>query len=765
MGRERALAAEPLTHLPAIQGAIDLTGQARRALGAAPPPLDGIPDVRSVLAASRPDGAALDGADLVRVIPVLDAAPRLHAYGRDLRPLAPGVAAATDALPRLPDLRDTLRRALEDDGALCDAASPRLRQLRREIRERRRRIVADLERLLNGPDAERVFADRFVTVRHGRHVLPVRAEARRHLHGIVHDRSQSGQTLFVEPADTVEANNALIELTREEEHEAARLLAELTAMVRAEADALTTLVEAIGELDWLFARAELAERMDASAPRVGGEHTVSVRGARHPLLLAQSWSDPARAVVPVDIEMSAERPLLVITGPNAGGKTIVLKTLALLVLMAQVGAHVPAAEGSRLPVFEAIHALVGDDQSVAENLSTFSAFVTQIRDILAVADTRALVLLDELGAGTDPDEGAALAQAILEALEARGALVLATTHLEPLKTFATTHPGARNASVEFDGATLAPTFRLRYDRPGGSYALTIAARLGLSPDLIARAETHRETQSLRVSELIARLDEATREEAARALAIERGERETAARLAAAREAEAAAHRQAREVLDRARREAATLLTDIRRVLNEEREKLRKEDRSRQSLETSRRRVAAAAARVNETLASEAPAPAGALALGAMVTAKHLGVRGELVAIAGGTATVRAATLTVRVPVSALRPASDEPSGETRGNGWRGERSPRQAPSPRAAAPEIHLLGQRADEARDAVEKYLDDAFMAGLATVRVVHGRGTGTLRKVVRELLATHPLVESFRDGEPSEGGDGATVAVLKVG
>ena len=773
MGRERALAAEPLTHLPAIHAAIELTRQARLALASGPPPLDGIPDTRDVIAASRADGASLDGADLVRVIPVLDAAPRLAAYGRDIRPVAPDVAAATDALPRLPDLRDALRRALEDDGAVSDGASPRLRQLRREIRERRRRVVADLERMLNGPDAERVFADRFVTVRHGRYVLPVRAEARARVHGIVHDRSQSGQTLFVEPAEMVEANNALVEWSREEEHEVARVLAALTAMVRAEADALTALVEAIGEMDWVFARADLAERMDASAPLVSRERTVAVRGARHPLLLAQSWNDPVRAVVPVDVEMSAERPLLVITGPNAGGKTIVLKTLALLSLMAQVGAHVPAAEGSRLPMFDSIHALVGDDQSVAENLSTFSAFVTQVRDILAVADAGSLVILDELGAGTDPDEGAALAQAILEALEARGALVLATTHLEPLKIFATTHPGARNASVEFDGATLAPTFRLRYDRPGGSYALTIAARLGLSPDLIARAETHRSTQSQRVSELITHLDEVTREEAERARAIERRESETAARLTAAREAEAAAQRQAREVLERARRDASTMLTDIRRIINEERDRLRKEERSRQSLDASRRRVLAAASRVSHAPADNTPVPTEALAPGATVTAEHLGVRGELVAIAGATATVRSGTVTVRVPVSALRPAGDQPTAKPREGGWRGEgtprtagaRSPGQDPPSRAVAPEIHLLGQRADEARDTVEQYLDDAFMAGLATVRVVHGKGTGTLRRVVREMLAAHPLVESFRDGEPAEGGAGATVAALKVG
>jgi DNA mismatch repair protein MutS2 len=410
---------------------------------------------------------------------LLDVVPRLAAYARAIRPVAPGLAASAESLPRLAELRDLLRRALDDDGALTDRASARLGQLRREVRERRRRLVADLERLLQA-EGDRVFADRFVTVRHGRYVLPVRAEARGRLRGIVHDRSQSGQTLFVEPEAMVEANNDLVAFEREEAQEAARILAELTGAVRTHRDALAGLVDTLGALDWVFARAHLAERMEATRPTLDPDGRVDVRRARHPLLLAQQWLDPSRRVVAVDLELTPERPLLLITGPNAGGKTIALKTLALLSLMAQAGCHVPAADGARLPVFARLFAVIGDDQSVAENLSTFSAFIKQIREVLAGADGRSLVLLDELGAGTDPDEGAALARAILESLAERGALVVATTHLEPLRAFAATEPRARNASVEFDAATLAPTFRLVYDRPGQSWALAIAARLGLA---------------------------------------------------------------------------------------------------------------------------------------------------------------------------------------------------------------------------------------------------------------------------------------------
>ena len=401
MGRERALSAAPSADVAAVESALALTTEARLALGGEGAlPLDGIPDIRPVLARSEADGSVLDGAELALLIPALDAAPRLTAWGRAVEAVASEIGRRARELPRLTELRDTLRHALEDDGTLTDRASPRLRQLRQQIRDRRRRIVGELERLLQ-TEGDRLFADRFVTIRHGRYVLPVRAEARQRVRGIVHDRSQSGQTIFVEPESLVEANNDLVQAQREEEQETARILAELTAAVRARRLELDAYVAAVGELDWVFARAHAAERMAATAPTVDRAGRVALREARHPLLLAQAWRDPERAVVPVDLELSPDRPLLLITGPNAGGKTIALKTLALFALMAQVGCHLPAAEGSRLPVFEALYAIIGDEQSVAENLSTFSAFVKQIREVLAEADARSLVLVDELGAGTD----------------------------------------------------------------------------------------------------------------------------------------------------------------------------------------------------------------------------------------------------------------------------------------------------------------------------------------------------------------------------
>jgi DNA mismatch repair protein MutS2 len=738
MGRDRATAAEPLTDLLDVQAAIEMTRQARSALATAGSlPLEALSDIRPILVRCRAEGSVLDGAEMIQIVPVLDAGPKLRAYGRGVHETSPGIAMITDRMPRFTELADRLRRALDASGAVTDDASPTLKRLRREIRERRRHLAAELDRAFQGSDAERLFADHYVTLRHGRYVLPVRTESRSRVRGIVHDRSQSGQTLFIEPEHVVDANNDLVQATREEEHETARILAELTAAVHARLDDLDALVSTIGELDWIFARAQAADRMGATAPTIDSGRTVELRGARHPILLAQSWKDPGRAVVPMDLELGPERPLLVITGPNAGGKTIALKTLAVLALMAQVGCHVPADEGSRLPVFDDVFAIIGDDQSVAENLSTFSAFVKQAREILERADHRALVLLDELGAGTDPDEGAALAQAILEELAERGALVIATTHLEPLKAFASTHPRARNASVEFDTATLAPTFRLRYDQPGQSYALTIAARLGLGADLIARANAHRSEHAARLADLLATLDANARTEAERAREIERLRAEAAAQLAKARQTEAQAESRAQAIIARARAEATALVSEIRRALTAEWDKLKRTDRSRRSLDESRRRVREVASRMEALVPETPPERPVSLAPGATVAAEHLGIRGELVEIAGTSATVRSGSVTVRVPLSVLRPV----------------------------APEILLLGQTTDEARDRVEKYLDDAFLAGLASVRLVHGKGSGALRKTVRDLLAGHPLVESFRDGEPSEGGMGATVAALKVG
>ena len=824
MGRERARAAAPRTDLGRIRAALAETGQARAALGqTGAPPWDGVIDVRPTLEAARVPGSVAEAADLAALIPLLEAAGRLRAYGRAIAPVAPALAESLAGFPAQKELAELLTRSIDADGQVRDEASPALRRVRGRIRDLRRELVKRLEAYFGAPGAEATFQERYVTIRHGRYVLPIRAEAKSRLRGIVHDRSQSGATLFVEPEAMVEGNNELVQAVREEEIEIVRILAALTDAVREALPELDALVAGIGDVDLVFARGALAERMEAVEPTVDEAREVFLPGARNPLLLAQSWraarpaegrppearlsgavarrgaaegepsafdrsaeGEPSGSVIPMDLEIHAERPLLVITGPNAGGKTVALKTLGLLALMAQAGCHVPARAGARLPVFSQCFAIVGDDQSVAENLSTFSAFVKQLRLVLERVDDRSLVLLDELGAGTDPDDGAALAQAVLEDLGERGAVVAASTHLEPLKGFASTHPRARNASVEFDAERLAPTFRLVYDRPGQSYALSIGARLGLPPALIARAHAHRSTQQRQLQELLARLDDRDRRDAERAAELERREAESAGLLARAQAELEAARATAREAVARARAEAQRLVTEVRRSVNDEWDRLKRAEKTRPELERARKRLVETAQHV-ERAAGPAAAPGpdagGPAAAGDRVEVPHLGLRGQVLAVDGETATVQAGAVTVKVPLQALavvargdaargdvargegvlysRPRMGTGAGAKAGD-RQGNRGTVAVPGKSGVPGELHLIGRTTDEARDLLEKYLDDAFLAGLSTVRIVHGKGTGALRRAVEDLLDGHPLIAEHRPGAPSEGGAGATVATL---
>jgi DNA mismatch repair protein MutS2 len=787
MGRELATATLPFTDPGAIRRALGETRQARAAMvQTGVPPWEGIPDVRPTLESARVPGSVAEAADLAALIPLLDAAGRLVAYGRAIQPVAPDLAEALAGFPRQTELAELLRRSLDADGQVRDEAAPALRRVRQRIRDLRRELVKRLEAYFAGPNADTTFQERYVTVRHGRYVLPIRAEAKGRLRGIVHDRSQSGATLFVEPEAVVEANNDLVQAAREEETEILRILAALTDAVRAALPELDALVAGIGGLDLIFARGALAERMEAVEPTIAEERDVLLRGALNPILLAQSWaSEGGRPVIPMDIEIGAERTVLVITGPNAGGKTVALKTLGLLVLMAQSGCHVPARDGARLPVFSQCFAIVGDEQSVAENLSTFSAFVKQLREVLERVDARSLVLLDELGAGTDPDDGAALAQAVLEALAERGAVVVASTHLEPLKGFASTHPRARNASVEFDAERLAPTFRLVYDRPGQSYALSIGARLGLPAALIERAHAHRSTQQRQLQELLARLDDRDRKDAERGALLERREAESAGLLARAQAELEAAKASARETVARAKAEAQRLVTEVRRHVNEEWDRLKRAEKSRPELERARKRLVATAQQVEHT-AGAAPEPdgAGPAAAGDRVEITHLGLKGDVLGVDGETVTVQAGAVTVKVPMQALRVVSRGPSPQPSPQRGEGAMYPRprrgrgqgegaqmveggriSTPGKSAVAVELKIIGRTTDEARDLLEKYLDDAFLAGLTSVRIIHGKGTGALRRAVEELLSAHPLVAEHRPGASSEGGAGATVATLTQG
>ncbi len=752
-GRDHALALQPDHDLAAVQAALQATAAARRALTAeGPPPWADVGDARPILAEAAPVGATLDGVTLAALGRTLDAAARLRAYGQRIAGVAPALAAAWTGLPDCPELGRALREALDADGRLTDRASPRLRGLRRQITTLRADLQARVERLLDHPAVAPALQERYVTVRNGRYVVPVRDDARRAVRGIIHDRSQSGATVFVEPEETIPLNNELTRLCLEERDEELRVLAELTDAVRQALPALTRLVEGLGALDLVFARAGLAERLAATEPEVAVGGDLDLRQARHPLLVAQRWGGPPGTgeVIPVDLRVPADRPGLVLSGPNAGGKTVALETCGLLVLMAQAGCHVPAAPGSRVPLSHQVLAVIGDEQSLAQDLSTFSSFVRQVREILDVTGLGSLVLLDELGAGTDPAEGAALGTALLEALLDRGARVVVTTHLEPIKVFAQVEPRLQNATVAFDAERLEPTFRLEYGHPGPSHALTIAERFGLPAGVIARARAHVGEQGRRLETLLAALEARTREAEARSALAARREAEAAEALAGIRQATASAPADALRLRRAAEADARALLADARRQVGRELDRLKADEtrRRREAQEAYRRLRAAEAALQPVRAAADAPTPPGEVQL------RGLGVRGQVVGEADGLVTVQAGRLTVRVARSEIEPAA---GGTARTPG-----ATVSVPARDDVPRELHLLGLTSDEARAAVEKYLDDAALAGHREVRLVHGKGTGALRRAVEACLRGHPLVGAFRLAEPAARGAGATLVAL---
>ncbi len=751
-GRDLALALVP-SPSPAIVAAwLDETRQARAArttLGE--PPWEGLSDIRPTLVQAVPDGAVLDGPALARLGRALGAAERIAAYGCRIAVSAATLAERSRRLPLCPALATRLAHDLDLEGGLLDRASPRLRVVRRHIQALRVDLEARLSALLLSPSLAPALQERYVTIRNGRYVVPVREEARRRVRGIVHDRSQSGATVFVEPDAVIDLNNQLTQRELEERDEELRLLRELTDEVRADLGDLEALADGLAALDLAFARAALAERLDATEPEIRDGGDLDLRGARHPLLVAQRW-DGGAPVVPVDLRVPTDRPGLLITGPNAGGKTVALGTVGLLTMMAQAGCHIPAEPGSRVPVCDQVLTVIGDDQSLAQDLSTYSSFVAQLRDILDRVTPRSLVLLDELGAGTDPAEGAALGAALVEALLDRGARVIATTHLEPLKVFAQTDPRCQNATVAFDAERLEPTFRIEYGRPGPSYALTIGERLGLAPPIIARARTHLSEQSRRLEALLADLARRERDAEARLADAVRREAETRILADQATTALTRAEAEATRIRREAHAEARALLAEARQRAGQELDRLKAQEVTRRQAQDVYHRL-----RTVERELSPPPTEAGDRTVAGDVELRGLGLRGRVVAEDSEGVTVEAGSLTVRVRRSALEPASGRLPAR---------RGPAVSVPERADVPhELHLLGQTTDEARVAVERFLDDAVLAGHGVVRLVHGKGTGALRRAVAACLRGHPLVAGFRAAAPADGGGGVTVVELVEG
>jgi len=668
-------------------------------------------------------------------------------------PLMADVADLIDA-GAMARVADRLGAVLDGRGGIRDDASPGLARARRDVAELRRQAQDALREIAQGVKPH--LQEGFITERAGRPVLAVKASSRSAVPGIVHDTSDSGATLFVEPLPVVEASNRVREAQAREREELAAVLAGLRALVEDHGYAIETAVESLAEVDLRLARAALSRAWRGAPVEDGDPMLVD---ARHPML------EPGTAV-PITLDLSSVRAL-VVSGPNTGGKTVSLKTLGLFALLHQCGLE-PPAESVRLPVFDAVLADIGDEQSIAESLSTFSAHVRTLVAVLDAAGPRSLVLLDEVGAGTDPSEGAAIAQAVLGELVDRGALVLATTHSPEVKSWAVETEGAANAAVGLDPDTLAPTYRLAVGDPGGSHAIGVAERLGMPPGVLARA---REALGAERAALAGLTEDAERARAA----AERDRVEAAeARAVAERERREAGRQReklrvrADEERARMRAEAEAELEELRRDLAELRREIsagrKLEDRDRRSVDRQKerdRRLGAAdeAARLaTERLTSIAApvAPERAPEVGEHAVDLALGVRGVVIAIEGDEAELQGPSARVRVPLARLAPdrtpaatAAPRPVAEVR-------------PALEAVPPEVDVRGQRAEAARRAVRDHIDMAAQAGLGTVRVIHGRGTGALRESVADELRVHPLVKSFELAPVDEGGDGATIATL---
>ncbi|HZT37669.1 MAG TPA: Smr/MutS family protein [Bryobacteraceae bacterium] len=727
-----------------------------------------IPDVAEAAGKLRIEGAALEPREIYDLLRFLDQAGEarsvITAVGERFPLLNARAANIADFNAVIRDLGGKVLA----DGSVADDASVALYRLRRDIDRQQREIQASLERFLRAHREEGTLQEEFVTIRNERFVVPIVAGQRRKVDGVIHAASASGHTLFVEPMETIDLNNDLVRLREEEAAEVHRILLELTERLRQHAEAINRAMQAMGELEVVFAKANFAREFDCVIPRFSPEldRRLHLKDARHPLL-EDVLRRQNKAVVPISVTLDERCRTLLISGPNTGGKTVAMKTVGLLALMAQAALPTPAAE-AEFPIFEQVLADIGDQQSIAESLSTFSAHILAIRRMLEKVTTDALVLLDELGRATDPEEGGALGVAILEAFRSSGAFTLASTHLLALKAYGASTESVVNAAMGFDEKTLAPTYILRTGAPGKSAGLDIASRLGIEPQIIERARaamsaSERDLQRFlgelqerldRVSELEASLRQQQDRLAERERALEKDwERKGSAKL---RELEERSLKLAREFEENARR----TLDEIARGLEQ-----------RKAAENAMRRVAktrrefleqsSALSQASQTGAEAAPALA-AIQEGARIRLK--GVRQPARVrrrIGDDMLEVEAGFMKMQVSIDDVEEVLPPGGGEARRPS--GVNYQQAGPRWNASYREINVIGKRADEAAEEVDKFLDSAALAQVDRIRIVHGFGTGVLRRTISDLLARNPHVEKFYPAAASEGGAGATVVELK--
>ncbi len=766
-GRALALALRPSSDPEEVRLRLQETTEAKTLLSTrSDVSVGGARDVRPLMRRAELE-AMLQPSDLLDIRATLISTRNLRSLLLRLEQEFPLLAEKAEGLEPLLEVVDEIGRCLDDEGRVLDSASPALARIRHEAAVARDRVVERLRRIVSSGRNAPYLQEPIVTERNGRYVIPLKTEYKGRIPGIVHDQSSSGATLFIEPLETVELNNRWHELQLEEVREVERILTELTVLVGREAETITRDVEILAELDLALAKglysfelravpAELAPPSWPVAPDDGevprGRQPLHLIRARHPLL-------PRETVVPIDVYLGGANTILVITGPNTGGKTVSLKTVGLLAAMSQAGLHIPAADGSRLPVFTGIYADIGDEQSIEQSLSTFSSHMTHIIDILRRADAGSLVLLDELGAGTDPVEGSALAQALIDTLLEKGSLTICSSHYSQLKLYAFSTPRVENASVEFDVETLSPTYVLTIGLPGRSNALAIAQRLGLDEGIVARARGMVSDEDLQADALLARVRAASE-------AAEEAQSEAETGRTRSRELEADLRRRLRELEETRQQTIDEARAQARRELEAVRSELRRL-RSSLALEAPAARAASEALEEIDDLAETVtplapvetppPSPDETPRVGDTVYVNSLGQAGELVNVDGQEAEVRVGSFRLRTRMGALelRARAEAVSAETPDRGVR-------APDVASPGMELDLRGRRAEEVAPALDQYLDNAYLARLPWVRIIHGKGMGVLKQVVRQFLADHPLVQSYRPGDAPEGGEGVTVARL---
>ncbi|WP_297232429.1 endonuclease MutS2 [uncultured Flavonifractor sp.] len=761
-GKERCLALRPMTDPDDVQRALDETTAAvNMTTLRGSPSFSGVRPVGASLQRANM-GGALNTRELLDIAAVLRAARSAKEYGEGEGDRSKScIDHLFRSLTSNRFLEERITGAIVGEDEIADAASPELASIRRHIRATASKVRDILNRLISS-NQSKYLQESIITQRNDRYVVPVKSEHKNDVPGLVHDVSSSGSTFFIEPMGVVKANNELRELQAKEEKEIERILAELSAQCAQYREDISQDYDLLVILDVIFARARLAYRMRAAAPRLS-DRGLYLRKARHPLL------DPDKAVAN-DLMLGEDFDTLVITGPNTGGKTVTLKTIGLLTLMAQCGLHIPVGDDSCVKVFDRVLSDIGDEQSIAQSLSTFSSHMVNIVGILKEADEHTLILFDELGAGTDPIEGAALAAAIIESAREMGALVAATTHYAELKVYAMTTPGVENASCEFNVDSLAPTYRLLIGIPGKSNAFAISERLGLPKAIIQKAAARIDAENVRFEDVLTQLDEQRQEMEREKEAAAKLRREMEETAKASREYKAQMDQQRQKAVEKAQAEARAILDEARdtadqvfKELNEMRRRQRKEE-DWQTINDERaglrHRLNEAEGKLGQRPEAPVPPPTRPAQKGDTVELVKMGTQATVLAVnKDGSLQLQAGILKITAKQDEVRVVEGESIKAAKKVVARAEHKLRSL----GASPEVDLRGMMTDEAIGALDLFLDNAVLGKLNEVRIIHGKGTGAVRKAVREHLKRSRYVKSFRPGRYGEGEDGVTIAELR--